>query len=59
MNGPTVTSNGRPGTGLDQQKLVQSLLLVVVSVLVLGPVLVLIRTSLAPSEAMPFITDCL
>lgn len=56
MNGPTVTSNGRPGTGLDQQKLVQSLLLVVVSVLVLGPVLVLIRTSLAPSEAMPFET---
>lgn len=56
MSGGSIAAARRPSTGLDQQKVVLALLLAVVSVLVLGPVLLLIRTSLAPSEAMPLET---
>lgn len=56
MSGGSIAAARRPSTGLDQQKLVLALLLAVVSVLVLGPVLLLVRTSLAPSEAMPLET---
>lgn len=56
MSGGSIAAARRPGTGLDQQKVVLALLLAIVSVLVLGPVLLLIRASLAPSEAMPLET---
>ncbi len=56
MSGGSIAASRRPGMGLDQQKVVLALLLAVVSVLVLGPVLLLIRASLAPSEAMPLET---
>lgn len=56
MSGGSIVAARRPSAGLDQQKVVLALLLAVVSVLVLGPVLLLIRTSLAPSEAMPLET---
>lgn len=56
MSGGSIAAARRPGSGLDQQKVVLALLLAVVSVLVLGPVLLLIRASLAPSEAMPLET---
>ncbi len=56
MSSGSIAAPRRPGTGLDQQKVVLALLLAVVSVLVLGPVLLLIRASLAPSEAMPLET---
>jgi len=56
MSGGSIAAARRLGTGLDQQKVVLALLLAVVSVLVLGPVLLLIRASLAPSEAMPLET---
>ncbi|WP_066477911.1 iron ABC transporter permease [Bosea sp. WAO] len=56
MSGGSIAAARRPSAGLDQQKVVLALLLAVVSVLVLGPVLLLIRTSLAPSEAMPLET---
>lgn len=56
MSGGSIAASRRPGWGLDQQKVVLALLLAVVSVLVLGPVLLLIRASLAPPEAMPLET---
>lgn len=56
MSGGSIAAARRPGKGLDQQKAVLALLLAIVSVLVLGPVLLLIRASLAPSEAMPLET---
>ena len=56
MSGGSIAAASRRGMGLEQQKVVLALLLAVVSVLVLGPVLLLIRASLAPSEAMPLET---
>ncbi len=56
MTTGSVAAARRPGARLDQQKLVLVLLLTVVSILVLGPVLVLIRASFAPAESMPLET---
>ncbi|HEV2512066.1 iron ABC transporter permease [Bosea sp. (in: a-proteobacteria)] len=56
MTTGSVTGARRSGVRLDQQKLVLALLLAVVSILVLGPVLVLIRASFAPAESMPLET---
>lgn len=56
MTRASVAFTSQPHRRLNQQNLVLGVLLVIVSVLVLGPVLLLIRTSLAPSEAMPLET---
>lgn len=56
MNTVSVAAARRTGGRFDQQKLVLVLLLLAVSILVLGPVLVLIRASFAPAESMPLET---
>ncbi len=53
MSRRTVLSNRR---GFDQQRLVLLALSAVVAVLVIGPVLVLLRTSFAPADLMPLET---